>query len=118
MREGARLWGDGEDKVLRRLWGGTRANDIATEMGRSYWSIKHRAKKIGLPCLVGHRYEPAIGRRRRVSGTGVAANLSISIVFDPETFAEVGRVASKDHLSFSRAALQLIEWGLMEREAV
>jgi hypothetical protein len=104
-------WSHYETGVLRRLWGSVPASEIAKNLpGRSTQAVTVRkAKKMGLPDMRGRRWREAKGV---ISRTGAR---QINMYFDPETFDEIVVVADKEKLSFSQAAMQLIEWGLMDR---
>ena len=61
----------------------------------------------GEPIWKPHPYREVHGVRNSKSGA-----LSITIPFDPDTFAEIKGLAKRDDVSFSEQVRTLVQWGI------
>ncbi len=107
-----RVWTRDEDAFLRKNRGLMTSEQIGEALGRTANSVIQHAFHLKLPRLPRwHSGSEAKGNKIRNGKRG------ISVVFDEETWDQVKRVAKADGLPFNGAVLQLVEWGLMERES-
>ncbi len=105
-------WTEEENRLIRKMRGSHTAEEIGVAVGRTANAVVQHAFVLKLPRLYRGRL-PGGAKGNRVRG----GKRGISVVFDPETFEEVKNVAEEDKLSFNAAVMQLVEWGLMERES-